>query len=393
MLSERYRPTKIAAIIGNEQQRLEIAEWLKRWKLGDKPLLLTGPPGVGKSSSILAAAKEYGYTVVEFNASDVRTRENLREKIGPAVENASLFGEEKLLIFFDEIDGISGRGDYAGMDFVLDFIENSTRPVAMAANIEDLQKLRKITQKSLVLRFKPVSQELMNIYLKSIASREKIETSENVLKDIAKNSRGDVRQALNSLQTVSGMVIAGSLVDQQFSSDADAIDRILASETLEEGVSKLRDFGGSPIEKIRAIFDAVVSAKNISIESKSKSLDLIAKADIILARINREQSWRLLRYLDRELALASCKQGIKRADSSIPWNLRLSIWNDGKVIKAMQSDLAIRYHVGKSDFSSFFLPYFAYYFKGRLKEFAQFLKEAEYGDSEKRVVLKLALKS
>ena len=39
------------------------------------------------------------------------------------------------------------------MDFVLDFIENATMPVAMAANLEETQKLKKIEQKSLVLRF------------------------------------------------------------------------------------------------------------------------------------------------------------------------------------------------------------------------------------------------
>ena len=97
MLSEIYRPTNMSAFIGNEQQRLEMVKWLKNWKLGSKTLLLVGPPGVGKSTSIHALAREFGYTVIEFNASDVRTRDRLREAIGPTLENSTLFGEEKLV--------------------------------------------------------------------------------------------------------------------------------------------------------------------------------------------------------------------------------------------------------------------------------------------------------
>ncbi|MGI0090203.1 MAG: AAA family ATPase, partial [Nitrososphaerales archaeon] len=109
MLSERVRPTKIGSMIGNEQSRLELVKWLKHWKVGSKPVLLSGPPGVGKSTSVYAVAKEFGYTVIEYNASDVRTRERLREALSPTLENASVFGkDEKLLVFLDEIDGLLG---------------------------------------------------------------------------------------------------------------------------------------------------------------------------------------------------------------------------------------------------------------------------------------------
>src|SRR5487761_1555246 len=110
MLSERLRPQNISELVGNEHARLQLVKWLKNWKVSSKPILLMGPPGVGKSTSIHAVAKEFGYTVIEYNASDVRTREGLRAALGPVLENTSLFGErEKLLIFLDEVDGLSGR--------------------------------------------------------------------------------------------------------------------------------------------------------------------------------------------------------------------------------------------------------------------------------------------
>lgn len=390
LLSEKTRPTSIGQMIGNEQERLELIKWIKYWKLGEKPVLLYGPPGVGKSTSVYAIARQFGYTVIEYNASDVRTRERLREALSPTLQNTSVFGEEKLMIFLDEIDGLLGRSDYAGLDYILDFMENTASPLIMAANMEETQKIRKIEQKSLVLRFKRVGADTLFIYLKAICDRERLDVSFSLLKGIAKNSRGDVRQALNSLQTLSGTKVVGGTTDHQFMSDSSALDAVLDAKDAIQAQIMLRQFDAQPYDKIRAIFNSVVSAKNLSTESKSDSLNLIAEADILLGKINREQSWRLLRYLDRYLSLSFAGKGIARADGGIPWNLKLAIWNDGKVIRSVCDKLSETFHSGKSDVSSMFLPYLVTYFKRRPEEFEKFLNRNEFGDSERRVFAKLA---
>jgi replication factor C large subunit len=392
LLTEKLRPKRIAQLVGNEEARLEVYKWLKYWKMGSKPILLTGPPGVGKSTSVNAVASELGYTVLEYNASDVRTRERLREALSPTLENASLFGKEKLLIFLDEIDGISGRSDYAGMDFVLDFIENATMPVAMAANLEETQKLKKIEQKSLVVRFIPVPVDILTIYLRAISSREDLDIPDDLFEKTARNSRGDVRQALNALQTVSGKKIAGSLTDHQFMSDSSALDAVLKAETMSECLALLRQYDVQPYDKIRAIYDSVVSAKNLPLESKLESLEMIAEADMVLGKIQKRQSWRLLRYFDRYLARAVVSKKIVRSDSSIPWPLRLSIWNDGKVLRGISGSLSEEYHTGRSDIAGFYLPFLAFYFKHRPTDFESFIEKNNFGDSERRVLTKLTVK-
>lgn len=347
---------------------------------------------MGKSTSIYAVASDLGYSVLELNASDVRTRDRLREALLPTLENASLVEKEKFLVFLDEIDGISGRSDYAGMDFVLDFIENATMPVAMAANLEDTQKLKKIEQKSLVIRFNPVPFDVLTIYLKAISSREDLGIQDDVLERIAKNSRGDVRQAINALQTVSGKHIAGGTTDRQFMSDTAALDAVLKAESAAQAVVLLRQYDAQPYDKIRAIYDSVVSAKNLSLESKAESLKMIAEADLVLGKIQKRQSWRLLRYFDRYLAGAIVGKRITRTDSSIPWNLRLAIWNDGKVLKHMSDVLSDEYHAGKSDIAAFYLPFFAFYFKNRPAMLDEFIEKNNFGDSERRVLAKLTVK-
>ncbi len=215
----------------------------------------------------MQSAREFGYTVIEYNASDERTKSRLKEALAPTLENTTIIGGEKIMVFLDEIDGLLGRADYAGADYVLEFIEHTKIPLAMAANLEETQKIKKIEQKSLVLRFKPVGSDLMLIYLRAICSKEHLKVSGETLTLIAKNSRGDVRQALNAIQTLSGQNIVGGKTDHQFMSDSSALDAIFQARDLEQALFLMRQFDAQPYDKIRAIFDSVVSARNISVES------------------------------------------------------------------------------------------------------------------------------
>ena len=391
MFAESLRPKKISSLVGNEQARLELVKWLKNWKVGAKPVLLQGPPGVGKSTSIHAVAHEYGYSVLEYNASDVRTRKKLAELLGPMLENTSIFGDQdKYLVFLDEIDGLSGRQDYAGMDYILDFIEGASVPVAMASNSEDDPKLRKIQQKSKVLHFKPIDEDLIIIYLKSIDDRLHIGIPDPAIRRIAGAAKGDVRFALNLLQTISSESSAIPLSDKQFYSSDSALESIYSSNSLEEALPKMREFDAAPIDKIRAVYASVVSSKTLSEDERASSLKLISLADTLLRRITKSQNWRLLRYFDKYLLLATIGKGLKPSDSAIPWNLRLAIWNDGRVVKEFLQDLSIQNHVGKAAFASFYLPYLSAYLKHRPKEMQAFLTKEEYDEPERRVMLKIA---
>lgn len=55
-----------------------------------KALLITGPPGIGKTTSAHLCAALEGYTVIELNASDVRSKKLLESATN--VNNTSLDG-------------------------------------------------------------------------------------------------------------------------------------------------------------------------------------------------------------------------------------------------------------------------------------------------------------
>src|SRR6266571_4258265 len=141
MWSEIYRPQKVEQMIGNEDARLAVLNWLSRWIDGSRPLLLVGPSGVGKTTLVNVLARKFDYDLIEMNASDTRNREDLETLIMPMFNNTSVSGRP-MLLFLDEVDGISGREDSGGIESIVKMMKEPTIPVIMAANTQDNTKIK-----------------------------------------------------------------------------------------------------------------------------------------------------------------------------------------------------------------------------------------------------------
>lgn len=119
-LSERLRPSHLDEVIGNQPARTQLKAWAERWTEGAPPpqraALLSGPPGVGKTSAALALAADFGWSVVEMNASDARNERAIDQVAGRASITHTLLevpgarGPARALILLDEADSLSGRG-------------------------------------------------------------------------------------------------------------------------------------------------------------------------------------------------------------------------------------------------------------------------------------------
>jgi len=118
-LAERLRPTRLDDIVGNPRARYELRAWAKQWEEGRIPArraaVLSGPPGVGKTTAALALAAELGWTLVEMNASDARNEQSVEQVAGRAAVSHTL--DETVagkrarhaLILLDEADCLTGR--------------------------------------------------------------------------------------------------------------------------------------------------------------------------------------------------------------------------------------------------------------------------------------------
>ena len=81
-------------------------------------LLLSGPPGLGKTTLAHVVAQHAGYDVFEINASDARSADVVDQRIRPALESGAKIGSSRPnLVVIDEIDGATGGSDSVGAHY------------------------------------------------------------------------------------------------------------------------------------------------------------------------------------------------------------------------------------------------------------------------------------
>lgn len=329
MWSEKYRPGSLEEMVGNDEAREKFQLWLKKWKRGAKAALLVGPPGTGKTTTVHLVAKKLGLHLVELNASDSRTKEKLSKKVGEAIASTSLFGGISL-VFLDEVDGLAGRADYGAVEYIKDAVKKSESPVVMAANDPESDEVRKLGSATMRFDFRRPEAEEVEARLEKIAEKERVAAGKEEIARIAKAANGDLRAAINFLQSgIPAQKDEELTASESVNSFFDAMD--------EKGaVRALRAYPGQPREKIRDLFTAVTRSK-VHEERRVGALDAISRADVLMGRIMKGKDWRLLRYLDpmlaSELWRALGDGGPRYTQDAVPWPLQIRIWNDSRKLK------------------------------------------------------------
>jgi replication factor C large subunit len=366
MWSEKHRPKKIIDMVGNEESRKSFVEWLTKWKVGAKPILLVGPPGIGKTTLANLAAREFGYDLVGMNASDVRNKSNIEELLSPLLGNMSLLG--KPMIFIDEVDGIHGRADFGGVEALLKILKEPTIPIILAANSDDSDKMKNIKKTTKTVYLKPVPPRLLGLYLSKVLKEETAKLSPGTIIKIVVECRGDIRSLLNMAQAQLGGFDVMS--DKSFEAlDVEAgINAFFKAKTKQEAQSVLYSLRIDPREKITAFYSSVVTS-GIPNKDMARLLDVISEADVLYGKIMRTQEWRLLRYLDNILLkLYSENLPVQYSQYNLSWPLLNKIRWDRKVIKSLGANLAKRFHVSGSTIATFYLPYILFCMKNKTLE-------------------------
>jgi replication factor C large subunit len=357
MWVEKYRPKKMEEMIGNEDCRVAASVWLKKWKPGAKALLLMGPPGTGKTTLANLLAKQFRMNIVELNASDTRTKDKLEKKIGEAILTVSLFGERSL-IFLDEVDGLLGRSDYGGVEFIKEAVKVTQNPIIMAANDQDADEIKKLGSSCIALTFKPPPPRQVEMYLRRIARLEKSKASDEDIVAFVSSAGGDLRHAINSLQ--SGNTIALGGFKDKASPIAQGFDAFFDSKDPVTALAALRGISLSPIERVRELYRCLVRS-NLPPDKLSEALGVLSEADMLMGKIMKNQEWRLLRYLDNMIAYKLLPvirgQNVRYATDDLPFTTLLRIWNDSKKVKEISLKYARRSGTSGSSARSQDLPF------------------------------------
>ncbi|MCD6563212.1 MAG: replication factor C large subunit [Thermoproteales archaeon] len=304
---EKYRPKRIDEVIGNPEAKKAFVAWLNKWMRGTpskKALLMYGPPGIGKTSLVYAAAAQYDLELIEANASDVRTSQAIRRRIFRAVTETSLFGKRGKIILLDEVDGISPKEDRGGLQTILELIRISRFPVVLTANDPWDPKLRPLRDQCQLVEFRKIGKRDIIKVLQNICKNEKIECSYQVLSAIADNVRGDLRAAINDLQIISTGKSSISLEDLDILGyrakqlNMFEVVRQVLTARRPETARMVLSMPSLDYEMLMLwLNENIIYQYWPSIIAIADAYDMLSRADVYLGRIKRKQYWSLLPYV------------------------------------------------------------------------------------------------
>ncbi|EKM54246.1 uncharacterized protein PHACADRAFT_210061 [Phanerochaete carnosa HHB-10118-sp] len=242
---DRYRPQRYIDLLGDDRLHREVMAWVKEWdycvfgkrkgskrardeenldehrRPKEKILLISGPPGLGKTTLAHIVAKQAGYSVFEVNASDARSAQIVDERIRPALESGATIGSSRpTLLVVDEIDGATGGTD-SSAGFIHRLVhlihdkpkrrakrgEPQThrpllRPIICICNDLYASSLVKLRPNARIVRFnRPNDYRLVN-RLREICELEGLKAQSCALTTLVGLAQGDLRGCLNTLQLI-----------------------------------------------------------------------------------------------------------------------------------------------------------------------------------------------
>lgn len=227
LLTSKYAPTQLNHICGNKGQVEKIQAWLRNWPKakkynfqkrgadglgGERAIIISGPPGIGKTTAAHLAAKLEGYDVLESNASDARSKRLVEAGVSDVMNNTSLLGffagdgkavdttKKKMVLIMDEVDGMSG-GDRGGVGAMAKFCKKTEVPLILICNERRLPKMKPFDHVAFDVRFNRPTVDQVRSRIMTICHREGLKLPPNVVDALIEGSNKDIRQIINMIAT------------------------------------------------------------------------------------------------------------------------------------------------------------------------------------------------
>ena len=320
--TDKYRPKSFDYVVGNVKQKKIIQDWVEKWKNNDPqpPLLLIGPAGTGKTTTIGESANTY-----------------------------SLFGNNRKLIIMDEVDGIHGTNDRGGTKALNKIIKESKQPIVMMANDFYSNKLTTIKKNALVVKMDKIKSPSINKYLRDVVLKnEGIEADPEVLKKLAKRSSGDLRSSINTLQAL--VENGGELTEETLESTSqkdntstifDTVTRVLKSKNPEHVKRSMFENTEDPTLVMEYIAENIPREYESNKEVK-KAYEMISQADLYFGRTRSSQYYGYWKYASdfMGVGVSSSKNDTYRKYSKIITPMSFSLMGRTRGKRALRDRIA-----------------------------------------------------
>lgn len=303
--TKKYEPNSFDELELQNNVIVRLRNYIDTFKAKkSKPLLFYGPPGTGKTAAAHVLTNEYGYELVEVNASDFRSKVNFDAIVGNATKQMSLFFKSKLILI-DEVDGMSGSGDRGALSEIIKLAKECPYPIILTANDPWDRSFSKLRTASTLILFDKIDSKVISSVLKKICIAENIEYRDDDIRLLAIRAGGDMRGAIIDLQT---------LVTRDRKFDVKSLQELygrMQKQSMMNGLallyrttdpkisSKAFDFVDSdPNTTFNWIEENTAYAYEDDIPALNYAYDYLSYADIFSKRIMKDQYWRLLVYIN-----------------------------------------------------------------------------------------------
>ncbi|XP_061848332.1 replication factor C subunit 1 isoform X2 [Colius striatus] len=281
---DKYKPASLKAVIGQQGEQScanKLLRWLRNWHRntsddgqaktnktggkddgsGFKAALLSGPPGVGKTTTASLVCKELGYSYVELNASDTRSKNSLKEVVAESLNNTSIKDfcsgtsssvSGKHVLLMDEVDGMAGNEDRGGIQELIGLIRHTKIPIICMCNDRNHPKIRSLVHYCFDLRFQRPRLEQIKGAMMSIAFKEGLKIPPPAMQEIILAANQDIRQVLHNLNMWCAK-------DKSLTYDEAKMDASRAKKDVKLG----------PFDVVRKVFAGGEEASRMSLIDKS----------------------------------------------------------------------------------------------------------------------------
>ncbi len=311
--AEKYRPATLDDVVGNPAAVSDLRKWANAWVRGRpdrKAVILQGDPGIGKTSAALALAREMGWTLIEMNASDSRNADAIERVAtrGSVLQTFSTTGEflrtdqgGRKLIVLDEADNVFGREDKGGIAAIVHLIQETRQPVILIANdyyalTRRSSSLRRLCR---TIKFQAINRAAMKSLLRGICTKEGVGIQDDVLEFIVERSQGDLRSAINDLESIAigNKQLGGEATTSLGYRDREqtifaALEEIFRSGDARRARDSVLNLDESPEDLILWV-DHNLPYEFTTPADRDRGLERLSRADVYLGRVRRRQDYGL----------------------------------------------------------------------------------------------------
>lgn len=290
--------------------------WAEKWRNGmpaERAMVLIGSPGIGKTSSAEALARDMGWGIVEMNASDQRTGDAIRS-IALRASYYNTFDSEgnfmnasrggRKLVVLDEADSLFGNADRGAMPAINDLVKTALQPVILIVNdwYELSRKSSAVKTYTVQIKFRKPTAAAVEKVLRRICEEEGVSIEPEAVSKIAENAAGDLRAAVRDLQSLATgnprvtLTQASALSGREERSDMyqlmDAIfrkrDPVLAKKVLREA--------DTDPQTVSLWIDENMPYECHTVGDLVRCSERLARADVYLGRVSKRQYYGFWKY-------------------------------------------------------------------------------------------------